>query len=184
MNTLNYISVTEQQILIVKTCQFTTKCKGNSHVSKQLTLGCNLASFTINIHHFHRQHRCHHGEPSYLAPDFTERPEWQRISGGGGGNADDDEDEVSDGEVDHEQTGSRARSTVDGNHEHDNQVANEAGEDDQTEESRYDDGQQDRLKPVRLAVIVVIIVVIAAKLYSQSLNEQDYFISAMYKHSY
>jgi len=85
---------------------------------KRLTLGYKLASFTINIHHFYRQHRCHHREHSYLAPDFTERPEWQRISGGGGGNADDDEDEVSDGEVDHEQTGSGARSTVDGNHEH------------------------------------------------------------------
>jgi len=29
MDQLNYISVIKQQILMVKTCQLTTKCKGN-----------------------------------------------------------------------------------------------------------------------------------------------------------
>jgi len=32
MDTLNYIAVIKQQILMVNTCQLTTKCKGNKVV--------------------------------------------------------------------------------------------------------------------------------------------------------
>jgi len=76
-------------------------------------------------------------DPTNLAPEVAELPNWQCVSGGRSWHADDDEDDVGDGEIQHEQTGGGARTPVQGHHQNDNHVTDKPRNDYHGEQCRH-----------------------------------------------